>query len=67
MDPDANLAEQRRLLRKFRMRGRLTAGEASRLAELADALDEWISKGGFLPAAWNREESRDRAPADAVF
>ncbi len=39
MDPDANLAEQRRLLRKFRQKNRLTAGEASRLAELADALE----------------------------
>lgn len=27
------------------------------LAECAQALDEWISKGGFLPAAWSREES----------
>jgi hypothetical protein len=26
------------------------SGEA--LAELVDALDEWLSRGGFLPAAW---------------
>jgi len=52
MDPNANLAEQRRLLRKFRQRNRLTAGEATRLAELVDALDEWLVNGGFLPVAW---------------
>lgn len=52
MDPNANLAEQRRLLRRFRQRNRLTAGEANRLAELVDALDEWLSQGGFMPDAW---------------
>ena len=53
MDPNANLAEQRRLLRKFRSRNRLTSGEATRLAELVDALDEWLSGGGFMPEAWS--------------
>lgn len=28
--------------------------EAVRMAELVRALDEWLSKGGFLPAAWAR-------------
>ncbi len=55
MDPDANLKEQRDLLRKFRKRNRLTAGEAARLAELVDSLDEWISRGGFLPEAWRQK------------
>lgn len=55
MDPNANLAEQRQLLRKYRTRNRLTAGEAARLAELTDALDEWLSNGGFLPDAWRRD------------
>lgn len=56
MDPNANLEEQRRIV------ARLTDGEgpddpgadAYRLAELAQALDEWISGGGFLPDAWRR-------------
>jgi len=26
----------------------------SELADLAEALDGWLSKGGFLPAAWER-------------
>ena len=54
MDPTANLKEQRDLLRKFRARNRLTAGEAARLAELVDSLDEWISNGGFLPEQWSK-------------
>ncbi len=28
--------------------------DAIRLAELSEALDEWIKGGGFLPAAWKR-------------
>jgi len=27
---------------------------AARMGELVEALDGWISKGGFLPAAWVR-------------
>lgn len=30
------------------------AEDASRLAELVEALDVWISKGGFLPLTWRR-------------
>lgn len=64
MDPDANLKEQReiatRMLRRID-REILTLDErdghetdSERLAELAQALDEWLTKGGFLPAAWQR-------------
>ena len=30
------------------------AHDANRLAELAQALDEWIVKGGFLPTDWSK-------------
>lgn len=57
MDPNANLAEQRRIF------ATLTDGTANdriarleRLAELAQALDEWLSGGGFLPREWQRPE-----------
>jgi hypothetical protein len=30
------------------------AGAAVELAEKFQAMDEWISKGGFLPKAWTR-------------
>jgi hypothetical protein len=29
-------------------------GEADRLVELVEALDNWISQGGFLPKAWKK-------------
>lgn len=48
MDPDANWTEQCAL----RARGALGPDDRARLAELADALREWLRKGGFRPAAW---------------
>lgn len=45
MDPNAALAE---------MREAYAAENYERCAELADALDTWISRGGFLPRAWER-------------
>lgn len=29
-------------------------GNVERLAEAFEALDEWLSKGGFVPDAWRR-------------
>ena len=58
MDPNANLAEQVRVARLI-----ITAADrrssASRdlalwLAELVEALDEWIRRGGSLPTAWKK-------------
>lgn len=51
MDPNANLAEQRRILARFNA-DEASLADAERLAELVAALDEWISRGGFLPAEW---------------
>lgn len=60
MDPDANLKEQLDIARQ------LLAGatsddaierDAERLAELVIALDEWIRRAGFLPAAWTRSRT----------
>ncbi len=55
MDPTANLEEQRKLVEEVQngIGDWRTFGEnATRLAELAEALDKWISSGGFLPAQW---------------
>ncbi len=55
MDPNANLAEQRTkqtILRGLSGCTELDIFHLQRLAELALALDEWISKGGFLPDQW---------------
>jgi glycine/D-amino acid oxidase-like deaminating enzyme len=57
MDPDANLARQRELVKQidaaFSTENYVeVADAASQLVELISALDEWMSKGGYLPAAW---------------
>lgn len=54
MDPNANLAEQRRIIAKILAEPGFLAkvGLCNDLAELAQALDGWISAGGFLPDAW---------------
>lgn len=60
MDPDANLAEQRRLAKELSEAAsdEWTRGRAGRLAELVQALDEWICKGGFLPKDWRENLSK---------
>ena len=71
MDPNANLAEQERLLTA--PLGTTNAdrrADRERLAELRDALALWLSLGGFAPAweacptaaAWYRQHpgQRDR-------
>jgi hypothetical protein len=62
MDPDANLAEQRRIVAATHalLDAEMEIAEQTarlaqygiRLAELVAALDGWIARGGFLPAAW---------------
>jgi hypothetical protein len=61
MDPDANLAELRRIIARARERADSVGYDAvndaidlDRLADLAEALDEWLSRGGFLPEAWSK-------------
>jgi len=72
MDPDANLAEQRRIVCAIQTIGDscddagvytddqadALADHAARLAELVEALDEWIVRGGYLPEPW-RNPLRD--------
>jgi len=53
MDPDAALAEIRRLLDSIDTNPRHDADfEVGRLIELVRGLDEWLSFGGFRPDAW---------------
>lgn len=51
MDPDATLFVIRHLM-PAALDGDTDAAE--QIAELVDALDIWISRGGFLPAVWAR-------------
>jgi hypothetical protein len=62
MDPDANLREQReltaRIIRALDFSEPLRAVDVNRLAELVTALDEWLTRGGFLPVAWRQGGAR---------
>lgn len=59
MDPTANLEEQRqivaRLLGDDTISPADTVALTQRLCDLVEALDQWISKGGFLPTQWARK------------
>lgn len=49
LDPDATLEQLRdAILRND------DGSYSEQIAELFDALDTWLSSGGFLPAAWAR-------------
>lgn len=48
MDPDANLKEQKELIKKIAKKED-DAHDRSRLRELQSALREWRSRGGFPP------------------
>jgi hypothetical protein len=56
MDPNAALNEIRALAAEILDPNRRVADrssvDAQRLAELLQGLDRWISRGGFLPKAW---------------
>jgi hypothetical protein len=43
MDPDAALAQIR--------------ATVEAMVTLWDGLDSWLSRGGFLPASWRRQDS----------
>lgn len=57
MDPNAALVEIRDVIRKIRddrtARTLDAFLELENITTAAEALDEWLTKGGFLPAAWD--------------
>jgi hypothetical protein len=58
MDPNATLAAIRELVKQIDNTDRGSANIdlvdlALDLIELVDGLDQWLSKGGFLPSAWH--------------
>jgi hypothetical protein len=63
MDPDEALREMRKLSETLIRCGddhihlEAYAEDVVRLAELVQAIDGWLSKGGFLPRGW---ESKHR-------
>lgn len=63
MDPNEALKGLRRSIKNARESGELEDNEAEYAAlqgvfEYAEALDEWLSRGGFLPDAWNQPTYR---------
>jgi hypothetical protein len=57
VDPEANLQEQlslsKRIIEKRDRELLVDESEVERLAELVVALDDWITRGGFLPQPWH--------------
>jgi len=58
MDPDTNLREQLQLAKKIMRhvdKGKpIDLDDVDRLADLVVSLDDWITRGGFLPQRWER-------------
>ena len=67
MDPNTTLAAIRKLLVYIDHPDSYLPDElATQLNELiehVDALDNWLSHGGHLPAAWNHQHHRHETPA----
>lgn len=51
MDPNETLR---------RLRAAFEDGDANGALDLFEALDEWLSEGGFLPTAWEGGRNADR-------
>jgi len=59
MDPNANLKEIRSLAKSVYAQWEagldINQGNAAELVSLVQDLDEWITRGGFLPQDWERK------------
>lgn len=56
-DPNAALAVIRTLVSGFNERA--SYEDMDQLVEVVNGLDEWLSKGGFLPTAWGARVTPD--------
>jgi hypothetical protein len=59
MDPDAALAELREFVAEVKEQREYSVGELetflSSFAKHFEALDNWLKRGGFLPADWKKK------------
>jgi hypothetical protein len=53
MDPNAALVSIRELV-SLLVDSPFATPQETELAELVQGLDEWLTRGGFLPTAWER-------------
>ena len=59
MDIDATLTELRELLAAAG-ENMLTSDQNLRVLDLFEAMDDWLSGGGYLPDAWYRHQRAKR-------
>ena len=58
MDPNESLKRARAMLRRYGETGDTAdIPDVATLADAFEALDAWLSSGGFLPTAWERKRS----------
>lgn len=65
MDVNATLAELRQALADYWDSAgdrRATEAAALTMAERLETMDAWLSRGGFLPAAWMHGRTTGRTP-----
>lgn len=57
MDPDETLRQLRLTIKQMRVdeSTEVRKAHADEIAEHFEALDGWLTTGGFLPKAWQRE------------
>jgi hypothetical protein len=53
MDPNATLRTLRDTIERWRLGRESTAQAMESVADSFGALDEWLARGGFPPAAWS--------------
>ena len=59
MDPEATLEEMLALAKIMREENdEIDPADADRLGELVLAMHDWIRKGGTLPVAWTKKETK---------
>ncbi len=66
MNPDATLALIRELARDVDASCGRIPDEARALAERIGDLDEWLTRGGYFPLAWDWLKEREPKDAEVI-
>ncbi len=59
MDPEAALEEIRAIVERADDEDTDVVEDHNRLVDLIAGLDQWMSRGGFIPKSWNRYRKED--------